>query len=280
MVEVNHPFDEPQIHRFGAPIAFGVEAYVAVRPTVYLADGEIKEDVDQSNRRCYFSDEGGMAHLEYYKKYSKQNCLSECFSKKVTKACNCTMVTYPGKPGHRLCTVNEMKTCVHEQEQTLFKEGLATKCQECRPNCRDTKYEMKISSSPMSETTMKDWNIPDKASFSIVRVYFETDSVQALRRSSRYNWFEVTGLNGGTISMVTGISLLDIVKGIATAITALAGQYFLMTQQPDGRVNEETSPRRDRDIVVVPPPAFVIDVQPRAPTPPPQYRPVDPFPDL
>ncbi|XP_021960507.1 pickpocket protein 28-like [Folsomia candida] len=160
MVQVNHPFDEPQIQRFGAPIAFGVEAQVAVRPTVYLADGEIKEDVDQSHRRCYFSDEGGMAKLEYYKKYSKQNCLSECFSKNVTKHCNCTMITYPGKPGHRLCTVNEMKTCVHEQEKALFKEGLATKCQKCRPNCRDTKYEMKISSSPMSDSTMKDWNIP------------------------------------------------------------------------------------------------------------------------
>ncbi|XP_021958261.1 pickpocket protein 28-like [Folsomia candida] len=279
MVGVNHPFDEPQIQRFGVPIPFGVEAYVAVRPTVYLADGEIKEDVDQSNRRCYFSDEGGMAHLEYYKKYSKQNCLSECFSKKVTQRCNCTMLTYPGKPGHRLCTVKEMRTCVQEQEQALFKKGLATICEKCRPNCRDTKYETSISSSPMSNRKMKDWHIPKRSSFSVVHVYFETDSIQALRRSSRYNWFEVTGLNGGTISMVTGICLLDIVKGISTAITLLAGQYFLMTQQPDGGMDEETSQRRQRDVIVVPPPANVIPVQPRAPTPPPQYLPVEPLPE-
>ncbi|XP_035700517.1 pickpocket protein 28 isoform X2 [Folsomia candida] len=99
MLTVNHPFDEPQIQRFGAPIPFGVEAHVAVRPTVILADNEIK-DIDPNNRDCYFSDETAKANLDYYEKYSKQNCLSECFAKKITKQCKCTMVTYPGIPGY------------------------------------------------------------------------------------------------------------------------------------------------------------------------------------
>ncbi|OXA55822.1 Pickpocket protein 28 [Folsomia candida] len=289
MLAVNHPFDEPQIQRFGAPIPFGVEAYVAVRPTVIFADDEIK-DIDPKGRRCYFSDEGGRANLKYYEKYSKQNCLSECFSNEITTNCNCSMVTYPGIPGHRLCTVDDMKTCVHKKEQEIFKTGLTTLCSKCHPNCRDTKYEMSISWSPMTEKTMKDWDIPDNANFSLVHVYFATDSVQAMRRSSRYNWFEVTGLNGGTISMVTGLSLLDAIKGVVAGILVLAGQYFITSQQPDGSVEEETSDdqfssktRHHRSSSEEPPPPSQITyVQPRRnpPTPPPQYRPVEPEPDV
>lgn len=72
---------------------------------------------------------------------------------------------------------------------------------------------------------------------SVVRVYFGDDSVHAKRRSARYSLFEQVGkvlriiilinstfsangfyispgLVGGTVSMITGITLLDVIEAV------------------------------------------------------------------
>lgn len=76
--------------------------------------------------------------------------------------------------------------------------------------------------------------------FSIVHVYFEMDSIQASRRSSRYSIFEQVGkmsnqdpsvvstfminfnnnqgLVGGTISMITGLTMLDIIEVVVVIV--------------------------------------------------------------
>lgn len=54
-------------------------------------------DLGKDRRGCYFSDDEGDAHLDFYKKYSRQNCLEECFAKAVYEKCKCAKVSSPGE---------------------------------------------------------------------------------------------------------------------------------------------------------------------------------------
>ncbi|OXA42731.1 Pickpocket protein 28 [Folsomia candida] len=138
MVAVNRPLDEPQIRRFGKLVSFGKEVTVSILPKVRLAEAEIR-DVSVEERKCPFSDEVSLAGMDFYVKYSRKHCYSECISKQIYKTCNCSILDAPA-------------------------------------------------------------------------------TADADRRSKRYNIFDQIGLSGGAVSMVTGLTLLDVIDFAFTTI--------------------------------------------------------------
>ncbi|XP_021961770.1 pickpocket protein 28 [Folsomia candida] len=140
---INHPRDESQIQKFGTSLPYGKDIYISLYPEVLLAETDAKE-IDIGRRGCYFSDDEGPARLTFYKKYSRQNCLEECFAKAVYEQCKCGRVTAPGLPGRILCSPNQMD-CVRDKENAMYNEGLNEVCPLCRPNCQDTKYRTSVT---------------------------------------------------------------------------------------------------------------------------------------
>ncbi|XP_021958991.1 uncharacterized protein LOC110854873 [Folsomia candida] len=212
MLAVNNPRDEPQIERFGTSLPYGKEIYVSLYPEVILAEKDAK-DISMDRRGCYFSDDEGDAHLDFYKKYSRQNCLEECFAKAVYEKCKCAKVSSP---------------------EEMHNQGLKAACPKCRPNCRDTKYRTSVTWSRMTEDRMnyyqkmfygKDYRGNRNISVSVVNVYFVVDSVHPTRRSARYSTFEEVGLIGGTVSMITGLSLLDVIETLVLIAVIVVSKY-------------------------------------------------------
>ncbi|XP_021965742.1 pickpocket protein 28 [Folsomia candida] len=214
MFTVNHPSDEPQIKRFGKSMPFGHEVLISVNPLVLLADDDIKE-MEKEKRQCYFSDDNGAAELQYYRKYTKKNCFHECIADQVAQKCKCTSFVAP---------------------EEMYDRGMRASCEKCRPNCRQTKYTTTTAFSPLTAKHMEEYRkqyskeLSDTDVFSIVYVYFEMDSVQASRRSARYSIFEEVGLVGGTISMITGLTLLDIIEAIVVIMALIWAQHKIRTR--------------------------------------------------
>ncbi|OXA45140.1 Pickpocket protein 28 [Folsomia candida] len=293
MFTVNHPSDEPQIKRFGKSMPFGHEVFISLNPIVLLADGDIKE-MDMGRRRCFFSDDSREAELKYYTKYTKNNCFQECIADVVAEKCNCTSLVAPGKQGRALCISYDGMQCAIEEEKKLYDLGMRASCKHCRPNCRQTKYTTSVTSSPLTENHMDiyRYRYPEQLShnelFSIVHVYFEMDSIQASRRSSRYSIFEQVGLVGGTISMITGLTMLDIIEVVVVIVVVnmakrnlrqrvcsievdwarLIPRWFRSLPQERAElpivmnrpINAPELPMADQPII--------INVQPRSPSPP------------
>ncbi|ELU18124.1 hypothetical protein CAPTEDRAFT_206790 [Capitella teleta] len=55
-------------------------------------------------------------HLEYYKKYSLQNCKNECHMNRVLAQCGCLDIYMPNTGGHRYCTLQEDFECLQRAE--------------------------------------------------------------------------------------------------------------------------------------------------------------------
>jgi hypothetical protein len=66
--------------------------HIAVTPLVTQSDDSIR-DLDVSNRECRFPDETD--GLALFKRYTKNNCLLECWVLKAYGQCNCTPWDYP-----------------------------------------------------------------------------------------------------------------------------------------------------------------------------------------
>ncbi|XP_021959028.1 pickpocket protein 28 [Folsomia candida] len=233
MLAVSNPRDEPQIQRFGTALPYGREIYVSLYPEVILAEKDAK-DVSMERRGCYFTDDKGDAYLDFYKKYSRQNCLEECFAKPIYVACNCAKVSSPGFPGRKLCSLHSVDGCVRFKEEQMHNEGLKDACKKCRPNCRDTKYRTSVTWSRMTEERMNyykemfhstDYSGDKNITISVVNVYFAVDSVHPTRRSARYSTFEEVGLIGGTVSMITGLTLLDVIESRVLIAVIVVAKY-------------------------------------------------------
>ncbi|XP_021953583.1 pickpocket protein 28 [Folsomia candida] len=210
---INNPRDEMQVEQFGVTLPYGREIDVAIYPEVLLAEKDAK-DIELDRRGCYFSDDEGDAHLEFYRKYSRQNCLEECFAKAVYAKCECAKVSSP------------------EEEEKMHNQGLKRVCPKCLPNCRDIKYRTSVTSSQMTERRMNDYKdmydgpMGDKKfTISVVNVFFMVDSVHPTRRSARYSTFEEVGLVGGTVSMITGLTLLDVIEVLVLIAVIAVARY-------------------------------------------------------
>ncbi|XP_021958906.1 pickpocket protein 28 [Folsomia candida] len=213
ILTVAHPSDEPKIKRFGKSLPFGHEVFISITPILLLADDDIKK-MEPDERGYYFGDDKGNAELKYYHKYTKRNCFEECISDAVFNQCNCTAFVAP---------------------EEMYDLGILSACQACLPNCRQTKYTISVTSSPLTQKHMTEYRgrykeqLENDDTFSIVYVYFDMDSYQASRRSARYSTFEEVGLVGGTISMITGLTLLDLIEAIVVIAALIAAQHKIRT---------------------------------------------------
>ncbi|XP_021953682.1 pickpocket protein 28 [Folsomia candida] len=223
---LNNPRDEVQVERFVVTLPYGREIDVTLYPEVLLAEKDAK-DVAMNRRGWYLSDDKGEALLDFYKKYSRQNCLEECFAKAVYEKCKCAKVSSPGLPGRTLCSYDDLNLCVQEKEEQMHNQGLKLSCPKCLPNCRDIKYRTSVTSSRMTESRMNDYQAMGDSEFriSVVNVFFMVDSIHPTRRSARYSTFEEVGLVGGTVSMITGLTLLDIIEALVLIAVIAVAKY-------------------------------------------------------
>ncbi|OXA49367.1 Pickpocket protein 28 [Folsomia candida] len=234
ILTINHPSDEPKIKRFGKSLPFGHEVFISVTPILLLADDDIKK-MEPDERHCFFNDDKGKAQLKYYRKYTKNNCFEECIADAVYQKCKCAAFVAPGEQKRALCSSYKKLNCASDKEEEMYDLGIRSSCQTCRPNCRQTKYMISVTSSPLTERHMRQYRgkyegqLGKNDTFSIVYVYFDMDSFQASRRSARYSTFEKVGLVGGTISMITGLTLLDIIEAIVVIGALIAAQHKIRT---------------------------------------------------
>lgn len=99
-------------------------------------------------RNCCFEDE---CPLKFFRIYSKNNCLMECYTKIMYKMCNCSSFELPRIKGQNVCTVQDL-WCIAETID--IKLEIEKHCQ-CLDDCNSFRYNVKTANTELSITNQE-----------------------------------------------------------------------------------------------------------------------------
>lgn len=89
------------------------------------------------NRGCLFGDE---KQLKFFKSYTEQNCLDECFANDTLKTCNCVKFSMPRNDTTPVCIFGQDTDCYWEVYLKFPRKGLGDPPCGCFKTCNDIKY--------------------------------------------------------------------------------------------------------------------------------------------
>lgn len=158
-VLIDSPSNFPFVRKKGFHVRPGHENLVAISAIEIDADADIKS-VPPSKRHCLFEHERETIVL--HKHYTQANCFLECSlnyaMEEVRKSSNstCTPWYLPFvQESHSLCDPWSAGTF----ETALYDGAGRTRCQHCRPDCRRTVYQSKISTQAFRKCDERNFGI-------------------------------------------------------------------------------------------------------------------------
>ncbi|KAF2892065.1 hypothetical protein ILUMI_14108, partial [Ignelater luminosus] len=97
-VTLHHPSELPDMDRhFRVPLDQAV--LVGIKPRMITVSEELKSYTPKE-RQCYFSKE---KYLRYFKRYTQNNCLHECYSNFTLQKCGCYPFYMPKNDSPVIC---------------------------------------------------------------------------------------------------------------------------------------------------------------------------------
>uniref|UniRef100_A0A336LE20 CSON007900 protein n=1 Tax=Culicoides sonorensis TaxID=179676 RepID=A0A336LE20_CULSO len=106
-----------------------------ISPTLIDAADDLRK-MSPEKRNCCFKDE---CKLDYFKIYSKNNCLMECYTKMMYHKCNCTTFELPRTDFQRICTIKDLRCTLN----FTAKRNDFVDCN-CLDECNLRKYNVKL----------------------------------------------------------------------------------------------------------------------------------------
>ena len=139
-VFIGHPSEFPTMKRNSLLVEPGKEHFLSLSSEVLSAQG-IK-NLDPKDRKCYFPNEGS---LEFYEKYTFQNCNFECAAKIGESQLGCTPWFLPHSSNSTICDPwAEREFLKHfGKSHHSAKNG----CGMCLPDCEDLDTTVVASSA-------------------------------------------------------------------------------------------------------------------------------------
>jgi acid-sensing ion channel, other len=107
--------------------------HISFKATSIRTSKDLKR-LDPRKRFCYFENE---KDLEFFKSYSRSNCMIECQAKASLEACGCVGYWMPRRQDTPICNISSFD-CVN----TLPK--FEDKC-DCYPVCNHIKYDLVLT---------------------------------------------------------------------------------------------------------------------------------------
>ncbi|XP_039293520.1 pickpocket protein 28-like [Nilaparvata lugens] len=163
-----------------------------------------------SAKQCFNTTE---KTLDYYRYYTRQNCLMECSTKRALRECGCVLFFMPHNKSTYICSDEYSFCAVDVAKATHYDTGekkFVDSC-DCLPSCNYTDYKV-ISYEPVKETGMFDV-------YHRVDIVFRSDVFHPKVRTYTYN---------NNVMMDATVVYLDAFLGISIMTVAEIFYYILL----------------------------------------------------
>lgn len=185
-------------------IKYGMRIEAIVTPEIIRTDKNLK-NLKPHDRECFFE---GERKLRFFKKYSMENCASECFTNFTLKYCNCTSLEQPYNPSNGIHHCHERfeffsATCTSEIKSFLLNSknfSLEQNCS-CLSTCDSINYKINLITE----------NLSDSSETEII-VRMKNDEMILYRRFQQFTLSDVISYVGGLLGLFAGISVLSFVE--------------------------------------------------------------------
>ncbi|KAF5291551.1 hypothetical protein FQR65_LT01864 [Abscondita terminalis] len=213
-VVLHHPADYPNLDKyFRVPLDTGV--YVGIKPRYTTISEELKH-YSPKDRKCYLSNE---KPLSYFKTYTQNNCMEECFANYTLKTCGCQSFYMPKLPDSLICGPGKRK-CVDDSRVNYVKDN-ANEC-DCLPSCTSLEYDVELTQSvwdwKSTLTTFNELGLEKHlehwkwAHLSRLAVYFKENQFLNSERQELYGVVDFFANIGGLMGLFTGFSVTSFVE--------------------------------------------------------------------
>ena len=136
---VGHPAEFPSLEESGFVLQPGHEHFLSLSSQVFSSNGIRR--LHPKDRHCYFSDEGD---LEFYDKYTFQNCRFECGIKLAEKEIKCTPWYLPQGKNSTICDPWQTREFLDALNAVHTNRS---NCKDCLPDCEMVKTKPFLSSA-------------------------------------------------------------------------------------------------------------------------------------
>ncbi|CAL8073007.1 unnamed protein product [Orchesella dallaii] len=205
------PISFPRIMDKGMPIPPSSEVFVEIEPVLTIGNDDLIS-VDRKKRHCYVK---GEMKLRHYKFYSAENCLEECIAEFMYRNCSCIRYEMPRNSSQKLCGAKDGDCITRVRMDAAGKSG---RCSYCWPPCTEVRYKLQQTQLPLRENyssflydTHKEKN-KTASNFSILHIYFGTDSLYATERNSLYDAAALIANAGGLLGLTLGFSIIALLQ--------------------------------------------------------------------
>jgi acid-sensing ion channel, other len=171
---------------------YGFDLEILIMPEIIRTDDTLRT-LNPTERGCYFA---GERKLEYFQRYTRNNCEFECFSKALNEAeIQCVPFYAVRDNVSEICDYrNDLKL------KHLTMKGVGSNC-DCLDECNLLRFKTEIISHSRinkSESTLE---------FKIKDI-----NVVPLRRYHTFTFSDFLAQSGGILGLIAGISILSIVE--------------------------------------------------------------------
>ncbi|KAK4873970.1 hypothetical protein RN001_013330 [Aquatica leii] len=212
-VVLHHPADWPNLDKhFRVPLDEAV--HVGIKPRLTTISDELKS-YSPENRKCYLSDE---KRLLYFKVYTQNNCMEECFANYTLKKCDCQAFYMPKFHDGPICGPGKRK-CI-EESKINYIEVDGDKCA-CLPSCTYLEYDLELTQTNwnwhaafdvLRKTGLSSTIEIDNIHLSRLAVYFKDMQFLSAERHELYGIVDFLSNVGGLLGLFIGFSFTSCIE--------------------------------------------------------------------
>lgn len=181
---------------------------VALSPVLIKTQDALRS-MSPRRRKCCFEDE---CSLKYFKLYTKNNCLMECYTIMMHERCQCVLYHLPRGREQKICILEDIPCIL---KNLKIKLNIDKHC-ECLDDCNSLKYNVKTTYTEVTLSASKQekskQNDTDFGFSSYLVIQFELSEFLAMNRVSTYSFVDFVSQIGGVFGLFMGISMISFVE--------------------------------------------------------------------
>ncbi|KAJ9598439.1 hypothetical protein L9F63_010883 [Diploptera punctata] len=188
------------------------DVVVGIKPRI-MTTGNNLRSYSPIYRKCYFANE---RHLRYFKIYTQQNCILECFSNYTLKQCKCVAYYMPRTKDIPMCNIRKMNCTEQTKVKFIADDSGMEKCR-CLPSCTEIKYDIETSqamfrSDKLSNAMGVENTEQHRESVSMVSIFYKDNQFVTNYRSELYGTADFLASCGGLLGLYLGFSFLSLIE--------------------------------------------------------------------
>lgn len=192
-------------------VSEGQQVMVKLKPKMTITDDNLKS-YHPDYRKCYYSEE---RELQYFKRYTQNNCELECLSDFMLSRCGCVQFSMLRNASMKICQQPDIK-CYTLAREVFFLKQNATANEKidcnCLPACTsleydyeilqmkwEEKYFLSILSSLEKNTSSSLSQKSSDVEFALVQMSFKDAEFLRMKRYEIYGFYDFVADCGGLL---------------------------------------------------------------------------------